>query len=415
MRDDVVIIGGGQAALSCAVRLRESGHEGEIAIVGEERWLPYQRPPLSKTFLVGKMDIDRLSLRPQEFFEKSRILVHTGQRVIRIDRSRQEVELSGGGRLGYAKLVMATGSRARTLPNDSTKDLAGLLTLRTIDDAEVLRQALIDASRVLVIGAGYIGLEVAAISAGMGHQVTVVEIADRILNRVACAQTAQVVADLHMGHGVKLITRIGLDRFSASGGRVTGALLTDGSEIPADLVVVGIGGAANDELAAASGLAVANGIVVDRFCQTSDPNILAAGDCAIFPFEGRMVRLESVQNAIDQGIAVANVIAGKPAEYKPVPWFWSDQYDAKLQSVGLPFDYDQVIALRTARADGSAFCYVRAGHAIAVDTINDAKTHMAARRMFGSNGRLPAELLLNPQFDLIQHVRTGLQEASAVH
>lgn len=414
MRDDVVIIGGGQAALSCAVRLRESGHEGEIAIVGEERWLPYQRPPLSKTFLVGKMDIDRLSLRPQEFFEKSRIVVHTGQRVIRIDRSRQEVELSGGGRLGYAKLVMATGSRARTLPNDRTKDLAGLLTLRTIDDAEVLRQALIDASRVLVIGAGYIGLEVAAISAGMGHQVTVVEIADRILNRVACAQTAQVVADLHMGHGVKLITRIGLDRFSASGGRVTGALLTDGSEIPADLVVVGIGGAANDELAAASGLAVANGIVVDRFCQTSDPNILAAGDCAIFPFEERMVRLESVQNAIDQGIAVANVIAGKPAEYKPVPWFWSDQYDAKLQSVGLPFDYDQVIALRTARADGSAFCYVRAGHAIAVDTINDAKTHMAARRMFGSNGRLPAELLLNPQFDLIQHVRTGLQEASAV-
>jgi NAD(P)H-nitrite reductase len=415
MRDDVVIIGGGQAALSCAVRLRESGHEGEIAIVGEERWLPYQRPPLSKTFLVGKMDIDRLSLRPQEFFEKSRIVVHTGQRVIRIDRSRQEVELSGGGRLGYAKLVMATGSRARTLPNDPTKDLAGLLTLRTIDDAEVLRQALIDASRVLVIGAGYIGLEVAAISAGMGHQVTVVEIADRILNRVACAQTAQVVADLHMGHGVKLLTRIGLDRFSASGGRVTGALLTDGSEIPADLVVIGIGGAANDELAAASGLAVANGIVVDRFCQTSDPNILAAGDCAIFPFEGRMVRLESVQNAIDQGIAVANVIAGKPAEYKPVPWFWSDQYDAKLQSVGLPFDYDQVIALRTARADGSAFCYVRAGHAIAVDTINDAKTHMAARRMFGSNGRLPAELLLNPQFDLIQHVRTGLQEASAVH
>ena len=414
MRDDVVIIGGGQAALSCAVRLRESGHEGEIAIVGEERWLPYQRPPLSKTFLVGRMDIDRLSLRPQEFFEKSRIVVHTGQRVIRIDRSRQEVELSGGGRLGYAKLVMATGSRARTLPNDSTKDLAGLLTLRTIDDAEVLRQALIDASRVLVIGAGYIGLEVAAISAGMGHQVTVVEIADRILNRVACAQTAQVVADLHMGHGVKLLTRIGIDRFSASSGRVTGALLADGSEFPADLVVVGIGGVANDELAAASGLAVANGIVVDRFCQTSDPNILAAGDCAKFPFEERMVRLESVQNAIDQGIAVANVIAGKPAEYKPVPWFWSDQYDAKLQSVGLPFDYDQVIALRTARADGSAFCYVRAGHAIAVDTINDAKTHMAARRMFGSNGRLPAELLLNPQFDLIQHVRTGLQEASAV-
>jgi 3-phenylpropionate/trans-cinnamate dioxygenase ferredoxin reductase component len=279
----------------------------------------------------------------------------------------------------------------------------------------LLRQALIDASRVLVIGAGYIGLEVAAISAGLGHQVTVVEIADRILKRVACAQTAQAVGDLHMGHGVKLITRIDLDRFSACGGRVTGALLTDGTEIPADLVVVGIGGAANDELAAACGLEVRNGIVVDRLCQTSDPNILAAGDCAVFPFEDRMVRLESVQNAVDQGIAVADVIAGRPAEYMPVPWFWSDQYDAKLQSAGLPFDYDQVVSLRTARANGSAFWYFRAGNAVAVDTINDGKTHMAARRLFGSNAQLTADLLLSPQFDLIQHVRTGLPKASSIH
>jgi 3-phenylpropionate/trans-cinnamate dioxygenase ferredoxin reductase subunit len=179
--------------------------------------------------------------------------------------------------------------------------------------------------------------------------------------------------------------------------------------IPADLVLVGIGGAANDELAAASGLEVRNGIVVDRFCQTSDPDIFAAGDCAVFPFEGRMVRLESVQNAVDQGIAVANVIAGNLVEYKPVPWFWSDQYDAKLQSVGLPFDYDRVVSLRTARADGSAFWYFRAGDAVAVDTINDAKTHMAARRLFGSGARLSPELLLNPQFDLIQHMRAALR------
>src|SRR5262245_8137089 len=412
MRDDVVIIGGGQAALSCAVRLRESGHEGEITIVGEEPWLPYQRPPLSKAFLLGKMTVDRLSFRPQEFFERSRIMLHTGKRAMRIDRARQEVQLSGGDRLGYAKLVMATGSRARTLPDDLTQGLAGLLTLRTVDDAELLRQALIDASRVLVIGAGYIGLEVAAISAGLGHQVTIVEIADRILNRVACAQTAQIVADLHVSHGVRLITGIGLDRFSTSGGRVTGALLTDGSAIPADLVVVGIGGAANDELAAESGLEVRNGIVVDRLCRTSDPNILAAGDCAVFPFEDRMVRLESVQNAVDQGAAAADVIAGKPAEYRPVPWFWSDQYDAKLQSVGLPFDYDQVLSLRTARANGSALWYVRAGNAIAVDTINDARTHMAARRLFGSTASLSAELLSNPRFDFIQYVRTALAPAS---
>jgi 3-phenylpropionate/trans-cinnamate dioxygenase ferredoxin reductase component len=408
MRDDVVIVGGGQAALSCAARLRETGHEGGVIIVSDEPWLPYQRPPLSKAFLLGKMAMDRLNFRPPEFFERSRILVRPGQRVIGIDRARHEVELSGGDRYCYAKLVMATGSRARTLPTEITQGLTGIFTLRTIEDAELLRLALIDASRVVVIGAGYIGLEVAAISAGMGHQVTVVEIADRILNRVACAQTAQAVGALHKGHGVKLLTGIGLDRFSASGGRVTGAVLTDGSEIPADLVVVGIGGAANDGLAAESGLEVRNGIVVDRLCRTSDPNILAAGDCAVFPFEDRMVRLESVQNAVDQGAAAADVIAGKPTEYKPVPWFWSDQYDAKLQSVGLPLDYDRVVSLPTTRANGSAFWYLRSGNAIAVDTINDAKTHMAARRLFGSAARLSAELLLSPQFDFIHFVRTSL-------
>jgi 3-phenylpropionate/trans-cinnamate dioxygenase ferredoxin reductase subunit len=310
MRDDVVIIGGGQAALSCAVRLRESGHEGEIVVVADEPWLPYQRPPLSKAFLLGKMTMDRLSFRPPEFFERSRILVRAGQRAIRIDRARHEVELSGGDRHRYAKLVIAAGSRARTLPREITQGLTGIFTLRTIEDAELLRRALIDASRVVVIGAGYIGLEVAAISAGMGHQVTVVEIADRILNRVACAQTAQAVSDLHTGHGVKLITGTGLDHFSASGERVIGAVLTDGSELPADLIVVGIGGAANDGLAAEAGLEAKNGIIVDRLCRTSDPNILAAGDCAVFPFEDRMVRLESVQNAVDQGSAAADVIAG---------------------------------------------------------------------------------------------------------
>jgi 3-phenylpropionate/trans-cinnamate dioxygenase ferredoxin reductase subunit len=409
MRDDVVIIGGGQAAFSCSARLREAGHEGEIVILSDEPRLPYQRPPLSKAFLLGKTTADRLSFRPQEFFETLRISVRAGKRVMRIDQIRHEVETSDASRFSYGKLVIATGSRARTLSEDLTQGLRGIFTLRSVNDAELLRQALIEAERVLVIGAGYVGLEVAAISAGMGRKVAVVEIADRILKRVACTETAKAVSDLHAGRGVKLITEVGLNRFLAIDGRVSGALLNDGTTIPADLVVVGIGGAANDELAASSGLEVRNGIVVDRFCQTSDPNILAAGDCAVFPFEARMVRLESVQNAIDQGIAAANVIVGKPAEYRPVPWFWSDQYDAKFQSVGLPHDYDQVVS-RTAQADGSAFWYLRAGNAIAVDTINDAKTHMAARRLFGSAEKLSAEHLLNPEFDLMQHVRNTLSE-----
>lgn len=407
MQDDVVIIGGGQAAFSCAARLCEAGHEGVIAIVGDEPWLPYQRPPLSKAYLLGEMTAGRLSFRPREFFEKSGISLLAGKRVTRIDRVRQEIELRDGQRLGYGKLVIATGSRARTLPAGVVQDVTGILTLRSVDDAELLRQALNGSKRVLVIGAGYIGLEVAAISAGMGHEVTIVETADRILKRVACAETAQAVSELHAGRGVKLRIGTALDRFVTNGRQVTGAFLTDGTMVPTDLVVAGIGGAANDELAAAAGLKVANGIVVDRFCQTSDPNILAAGDCAVFPFRDRMVRLESVQNAVDQGNAAANSILGKPAEYNPVPWFWSDQYDAKLQSAGLALDYDRIVPLRSGRADASAFWYFRAGDAVAVDTINDAKTHMAARRLFGSGAKLSPELLLTPQFDLMHHIRAA--------
>lgn len=412
MRDNVVIIGAGQAALSCAAGLRELGHEGEIVILSDEPWLPYQRPPLSKAFLLGKTTTDRLSLRPQEFFDKSRISVHRGVPAVSIDRSRREVELTGGRRLGYDKLVIATGSRARTLPENVTQGLAGIFTLRSIDDADRLRRSMTDASRVLLIGAGYIGLEVAAISVEMGHQVTIVEMADRILKRVACGDTARAVEALHTRRGAKLITGTSLARFTSSDGRVTGAMLSDGTAIAADLVVVGIGGAANDQLAAACGLEVGNGIVVDSFCRTSDPDILAAGDCALFPLAGRMVRLESVQNAVDQGNALAHVITGRPAEYKPVPWFWSDQYDAKLQSVGLPFDHDQVVPLQTAGPDALAFWYFRGGEAVAVDTINDAKTHMAARRLFGAGARLPADLLMSPQFDLMQHMRGVLSPST---
>jgi len=415
MPEDVVIIGGGQAALSCAARLREAGHEGEIAIVGDEPWLPYQRPPLSKAFLLGKTTIDRLSFRPPEFFGKSRISVHTGKRVTRIDRARLEIETSDGQKFSYGKLVMATGSRARTLPGEDRRGLRGIFTLRSIDDAELLRQALMEARSALVIGAGYIGLEVASISAGIGLDITIVETADRILKRVACAETAEAVSELHAGRGVKLKIATALDRLVANGGQVTGALLSDGTTVTADLVVVGIGGVANDELAAESGLEVGNGIVVDELCRTSDPNIFAAGDCALFPFKDRMVRLESVQNAVDQGIAVANVILGKPMNYKPVPWFWSDQYDAKLQSAGLALDYNKIVAVRSAREGGSAFWYFRDGDAVAVDTINDAKTHMAARRLFGSAARLSPEVLLSPDFDIMQHVRASVPSASVPH
>lgn len=405
MFTDIVIVGGGQAGLSCATRLRDGGHDGAIMIIGDEPWLPYQRPPLSKAYLLGKTNAERLALRSSEFFDKAGITLRTATRVRRIDRDRRELELDDGSRLGYGRLVLATGSRARSLSEAVAVGLEGIFSLRAICDAERLRDGLTVATNVLVVGGGYIGLEVAAIAAQLGRTVTIVEQADRLLQRVACSQTAASVRELHSAYGVGIKTLTGVAQLSGDGTRVTRALLNDGTTVPADLVLVDIGGIANDELAASAGLAVRNGIVVDASCRTSDPDIFAIGDCAVFPFAGRLIRLESVQNAVDQGIAVADAILGRPVVYNPVPWFWSDQYDAKLQSVGLALDYDRVIVVEAERAGGKAFWYFRACEAVAVDTINDAKTHMAARRLFGSGARLTPELLLTPQFDLMQHVR----------
>ncbi|MEP2422143.1 MAG: FAD-dependent oxidoreductase [Nitratireductor sp.] len=412
MRDDIVIVGGGQAALSCAARLREGGHQGAVVMIGAEPWLPYQRPPLSKAYLLGKTEAGRLGLRAPEFFDTQRIAVRTGTRVHRIDRAGRAVELADGERLEYGRLVLATGSRARTLPETVAGGLDGVFTLRGIDDAERLRAALADAGRVLVVGGGYIGLEVAAIAAQTGRALTVVEQTDRLLRRVACAQTAAAVGALHGAHGVDVRTGASLARLMGDGSRVRAAVLDDGSTVAADLVLVGIGGIANDDLAAAAGLAVDGGILVDASCRTSDPAIFAAGDCAVFPFAGRRVRLESVQNAVDQGIAVADALLGRDVAYAPVPWFWSDQYDAKLQSVGLALDYDRVIPVAAARAGGWAFWYFRAGTAVAVDTINDARTHMAARRLFASGAALSPDHLLSSQFDLMQYVRADARAAS---
>ncbi|MGX9182097.1 NAD(P)/FAD-dependent oxidoreductase [Mesorhizobium sp. BHbdii] len=407
MQDDVVIVGGGQAALSCAVRLHEAGYSGVVTIVGDEPWLPYQRPPLSKAYLLGQTTADRLQFRPKEFYEKAGIELRVGHRVIKICPDERRVRLESGDNLPYGKLVLATGSRARTLPETMTRGLDGIFTLRSLKDADNLRESLPAAKRIVVIGGGYVGLEVASIAAGKGHAVTIVEMAGRILNRVAGVPTAHAISELHRGHDVKLVTNATLQGFLDHGGRVAGVSLSDGTEIEADMALVAIGGVANADLAADAGLVVANGIVVDDFCQTSAPDIYAAGDCAVFPFAGRSIRLESVQNAVEQGVAVANAILGKPVEYDPVPWFWSDQYDIKLQTAGLPLDYDEIVSLGSRKGNGSAFWYFRSGFAVAVDTMNDAKTHMAARRLFGARVKLQREVLVAPDFDLVQYARTA--------
>ncbi|MER9826613.1 FAD-dependent oxidoreductase [Mesorhizobium sp. M0115] len=395
MQDNVVIVGTGQAALSCAVRLRDSGYEGAVTMLGDEPWLPYQRPPLSKVYLKGETTADRLELRPQEFFAKGGIVVERGSVVTSVNRSNRSVTTFDRRSYSYSKLVLSTDSRARTLPDAMTHGLDGILTMRSIADADRLRRALAKAKRVVVVGGGYVGLEVASIAVRMGHAVTIVEMTDRVLKRVAGAPTAQAIEELHVRHGAPVLTNAQLKGLSGHHGTVSGVSLGSGTLLPADLVLVAIGGMANVELAAETGLTVENGIVVHRFGQTSAPHIYVAGDCAAFPFGGRLIRLESVQNAIEQGSVVANAILGRPVEYEPVPWFWSDQYDATLQTAGLALDYDDILAV-SMEPGRSAFWYFRDGLAVAVDTMNDAKTHMAARRLFGARVELRRELLLKP-------------------
>ncbi|WP_027053630.1 NAD(P)/FAD-dependent oxidoreductase [Mesorhizobium erdmanii] len=404
MQDNVVIVGTGQAALSCAVRLRGSDYDGAVTMLGDEPWLPYQRPPLSKAYLKGETTAERLEFRPQEFYDKARIVVDRGSRVTSVDRSNRSVTTSAGRSYAYTKLVLTTGSRARTLPDVMTHGLDGIVTLRSIADADRLRRALASPKRIVVVGGGYVGLEVASIAVRMGHAVTIVEMADRVLKRVAGAPTAEAIEELHVRHGATILTNAQLTGFSGHNGGVAGVALESGTMLRADLVLVAIGGMANVELAAEAGLTVENGIVVDKFGQTSDADIYAAGDCAAFPFGGRLIRIESVQNAIEQGAVVANAILGRPVEYEPVPWFWSDQYDTKLQTAGLALDYDDILVVST-EPGCSAFWYFRDGMAVAVDTMNDAKTHMAARRIFGARVALRRELLLKPDFNLMQYVR----------
>ncbi|MER9177527.1 FAD-dependent oxidoreductase [Mesorhizobium sp. M0955] len=406
MQDNVVIVGTGQAALSCAVRLRDSGYEGAVTMLGDEPWLPYQRPPLSKAYLKGETTAERLEFRPQEFYAKAGIMVERGSSVTTFDRNSRNVRTSDGRSYSYSKLVLTTGSRARTLQEAMTDGLDGILTLRTIADADRLRSALASAKRIVVVGGGYVGLEVASVAVRMGNAVTIVEMADRVLKRVAGAPTAQAIEELHVRHGATILTNEQLSGFSGDSGKVSSVSLQSGRMLPADLVLVAIGGMANVELAAQAGLTVENGIVVDRFGQTSAADIYAAGDCAAFPFGGRLIRLESVQNAIEQGAVVANAILGRPVAYEPVPWFWSDQYDTKLQTAGLALDYDDILAV-SAEPGSSAFWYFRDGFAVAVDTMNDARTHMAARRLFGARVELRRELFLKPDFNLMQYVRTA--------
>lgn len=388
----IVIVGAGQAAASLAAKLRAEGYVAPVTVIGEEPVAPYQRPPLSKAYLLGEMALERLTLRGADWWEAQDITLRTGTRVAAIDRAAKTLRLDAprGTRPGtavdpaqealirYDQLALCTGAVARRLPAAVGGDLANVFTVRTLADVDAMAPAFRPGARLVVVGGGYVGLEAAAVARKLGLEVTMIEAAPRILVRVASAETAAAVRALHLHHGVTLIEGTGLRRLHGDH-TVTAAELADGRTIPADFVIVGIGVTPATALAEAAGLGVANGILVDDRGRTADPAIWAAGDCAAFPRpDGTRLRLESVGNAIDMAECVAQNMLGANLPYLPKPWFWSDQFDAKLQIAGLSGGHDRVV---TRRAEGQSFWYFRGPSLIAVDALNDARAYMVGKRL----------------------------------
>ena len=383
---DIVVIGAGQAGAALAARLRAKGHTGGLTLIGDETALPYQRPPLSKAYLLGDMDEERLYLRNAAFYADHAITLRLGTPVQAIDRATKCVTLADGTRLPYDQLALTTGSVPRRLPASIGGDLAGVYTVRGLRDVDAMKPEFQPGRRVVIVGGGYIGLEAAAVAAKLGLQVTVLEMAPRILQRVASPETADYFRALHTAHGVTILESTGLDRLLGEG-RVTGARLTDGRDIPADFVIVGVGILPATTLAKAAGLTIDNGIATDNHGRTSDPAIWSAGDCASFPWKGGRLRLESVQNAIDQAELVADNMLGAGTDYLPMPWFWSDQYDCKLQIAGLNTGYDHIVS-RGPEGNGVSFWYYAGSTLLAVDAMNDPRAYMVGKRLIEA-GRSP--------------------------
>ena len=392
----IVVVGAGQAGLSVAARLRQLGFAGSLTLIGDEATPPYQRPPLSKTYLKRELAPSRLLLRDPGYFRREGIELVLTSAVLAIDARTRTVALADR-KLGYDTLILATGGRPQHLPGATGGTLPGLHYLRSREDADNLARSLDGARSVFIVGGGYVGLETAASARQMGKAVTLIEAAPRILARVASVQTADYFRQLHRTRGVTLIEGVGIGELRFREGKGFAALLTDGLKIEADIVVVGIGMRPATELAADCGLKIDNGIWVDDRGRTSDPYIWAAGDCCSFPFEGRRIRLESVPHASDQANVIAANILGADQPYVARPWFWSDQYDVKLQIAGLGHDYDDVVAVRGASPGQQANWYFQNGRLIAVDAINDPRSYMRARKIIEAGGTIDMAELISRQ------------------
>ncbi|KPA21080.1 Rhodocoxin reductase [Shimia sp. SK013] len=393
----IVVIGAGQAGASCVAKLRSGGFSGKITLIGEEHVPPYQRPPLSKKYLLGEMDVERLYLRPESYYGENAIDLHLNETVTAIDRA-DKVVIAGGQQVSYDSLVLATGSVPRRLPPAIGGALEGVHVVRTLADVDGMAPEFAEGRSALIVGGGYIGLEAAAVAASKGLKVTLVEMEDRILQRVAAPQTSDYFRDLHSAHGVEIIEGVGLERLTGEG-RVSGADLSDGRSLDVDFVIVGVGIGPATALAEAAGLEIDNGIKTDAQGRTSDPDVWAAGDCASFPYRGTRIRLESVPNAIDQAEVVAENIMGAGKEYVAKPWFWSDQYDVKLQIAGLNTGYDHVVR-RDGEGGSVSFWYYLGDALLAVDAMNAPRDYMVGKRLIESGKSPDAAAISNPDTDL---------------
>ncbi len=378
----VIIVGGGHAAGQAAASLRQEGYEGAITIIGEEPHPPYQRPPLSKQYLAGEQSIDKVYLRPEAFYEGKDINLKKGTRVESLDTKAKSVTTSAGETLSYEHLIIATGTRPRQLPIPGA-DLNGVHYLRTIADVDGIRAELSAGKKLVIVGGGYIGLEVAAVAIEAGLQVTVLEMEDRILQRVTTTQMSEFYTALHSSRGIDIRTNTGASALTGDG--QVEAVVCGEEEIAADLVVVGIGVIPNTELAQEAGITCDNGVVVDNRCKTSADAVYAIGDCSNHPNDllDRRLRLESVPNAMEQARVTAATIVGKDKTYNSMPWFWSDQYELKLQMLGFSADGEETVQRGDMAANEFAVFYLKDDKIVAVDAVNCPREFMAAKQLVG--------------------------------
>jgi len=399
MKNGIIVIGGGHGAAAVVSTLRSEGYDGPLRLISGEAEVPYHRPPLSKAFLKA-VDAEILPIKPASWYADNHVDLDLGVKVTRIDRAAHHVHLSDGRVLAYDKLALALGARVRKSDAPGA-DLKGIHYLRTTADARILRQELADAKNVVIVGGGFIGLEVAATAALLGKTVTVLEMADRLMGRAVSPQVSAAMLARHRAAGIDVKLNTGLKSFGGEAGRLAGVTGTDGIVIAADFALIGIGVIPEAELAREAGLQVDGGLVVDEFAMTSDPDIASCGDGVVFKFRDfdRLIRLESVQNANDQGRHAALALLGRPSAYHPVPWFWSDQGATKLQMVGLSFGADKTVLRGTLDGPFSVFHFA-GDRLVSLDSVDRPTDHMIGRRLLAAGTKITPEQAADLSLDL---------------